>query len=102
MNYDRAAADEERQDYPRPMGLIKDTKIGIVVDDAKKARAAGQTVFVCLFKSGGLAGGAVSGELTHVSAMVQAVEQQGWRLEQASYSDAGGKVDRMMGVFRPV
>lgn len=84
------------------MGLIKDTKVGIVVDDAKKARANGQTVFICLFKSGGLTGGAVSGELAHISAMVQAVEEQGWRLEQASYSDAGGKVDRMLGVFRPV
>jgi hypothetical protein len=84
------------------MGVIKNTKIGLVVEDARKARESGQTVFVCLFKSGGLTGGGVSGELTHISAMIQAVERVGWRLEQASYSDGRGKVDRMMGVFRPV
>lgn len=84
------------------MGIIKDTKTGIVADDARKARSRGQKVFVCLFKSGGLTGGGSSGELTHISAMVEAVENQGWRLDHASYADAGGKVDRMVGVFRPV
>lgn len=83
------------------MGLIKDSKVNIVVDDARKARANGQSVFVCLFKAGGLSSGGVSGELQHISAMVAAVENEGWRLEQASYSDGGGKVDRMLGVFRP-
>lgn len=83
------------------MGIIKNTKVGIVAEDARRARANGQTVFVCLFKAGGLSGGSVSGELAHVSAMVQAVEAEGWRLEQSSYADSGGKVDRMLGVFRP-
>lgn len=83
------------------MGLIKDSKVNIVVEDARKARVIGQSVFVCLFKAG-LSSGGVSGELAHISAMVAAVEKEGWRLEQASYSDGGGKVDRMLGVFRPV
>jgi hypothetical protein len=96
MVHSRSSEEKER------MGIIKDTKIGLVADDARKARANGQTVFVCLFKSGGLTSGGTSGELAHISAMVQAVEAEGWRLEQSSYSDAGGKVDRMLGVFRPV
>ncbi|TXL61479.1 hypothetical protein [Aeromicrobium terrae] len=83
------------------MGIIKDTKVGMVASDARAAKVNGQSVFVAVFKSGGLSGGSVSGELKHISAMVEAVEAEGWTLEQASYADAGGKVDRMLGVFRP-
>lgn len=84
------------------MGIFSDTKSNVVAADAKKAREQGRSVFVCLFKAGLISGGTTSGSLGHVAEMIEAVEAEGWRLDQFGYSDGDSKSDRVVGLFRRV
>jgi hypothetical protein len=82
--------------YGRAMAFMKDAKIAILWDAARKAHDdPDQVVFVArLNMPGGQSGAA--GEVAEWSAMIQAVERTGWAL----HNWAVGPSNMGIGVFR--
>lgn len=83
------------------MGLMKQSKINTIGQDAARAKGEGRTVFVCRYWDEVLnfqGTGAISG----ASEAIEAVEAAGWALDDFSYSWAPEKKRGIsVMVFRP-
>lgn len=67
------------------MGWIKDAKAEAISKEAQRALDEGRTVFVCRVNQGSLQSN-YSGSLSGVAEQIEAIEAQGWQLDQASFS----------------
>ncbi|WP_330342354.1 hypothetical protein [Streptomyces sp. NBC_00557] len=67
------------------MGWIKDAKANMIKEHAQRAVTEGRTVFVCRVNQGVLQSN-FSGPLSGVAEQIEAVEELGWQLDQASFS----------------
>ncbi|MGW4567074.1 hypothetical protein ACWEN3_33330 [Streptomyces sp. NPDC004561] len=67
------------------MGWIKEAKANAIKEHAQRAIAEGRTVFVCRVNQGALQSN-FSGPLSGVAEQIEAVEELGWQLDQASFS----------------
>lgn len=66
------------------MGMVKDIKVKNAADAAAKAAAARRAVFVYRQNIPATASG-FSGEVSDMGEVIEAVERQGWQLDQMSF-----------------
>jgi hypothetical protein len=73
------------------MGLIKDAKASAIAEDAKKRRVAGGRVFFARINLP-MTHHAMSGGIDDFAVQIEAVEDQGWRLDLMSVTqDSKGR-----------
>lgn len=68
------------------MGFINNAKASIATDAARKARAAGQSVLVYKFIEAN-AGSKSTAPMQGMAEQIQAVEAEGWRLDQMAAAE---------------
>ena len=64
------------------MGFIKDSKSNSMASDAKRSYDEGHTVFIAQFRGALGHSPSLSRPIAGVAEMIEAVEKQGWQLEQ--------------------
>ena len=67
------------------MGRIKDAEANAIKEHARRAISEGRTVFVCRVNQGALQSN-FAGPLSGVAEQIEAVEELGRQLDQASFS----------------
>lgn len=85
------------------MGILKKHYANSVAEDAARAREEGRTVFVARIPASGLATNYV-GSMGGMAEMIEAIEQQGWRLEHWQIATLDGHGGQPIGypLFRRV
>jgi len=82
------------------MGWIKDAKADMIAKAANRARAEGRAVFLARINNPA-ADSQASGPMSGVAEQIEAVEAQGWVLQQMSYcQDKRGNPEGYY-LFRP-
>ncbi len=64
------------------MGFIKDSKSTTMGDHAKRAADEGRSVFVAQFRGAASHSPSLSRPVADVAEMIEAVEAQGWKMDQ--------------------
>jgi hypothetical protein len=73
------------------MGIFKDTKVGMVGTEAKRAAEEGRTVYAPKLNTPSSQHG-LSGAISGWAEMIEGIESEGWRLDQWSVCvDAKGR-----------
>ncbi|MBW8701873.1 hypothetical protein MBT84_19895 [Streptomyces sp. MBT84] len=86
------------------MGFINDAKANVAADAARKARAAGQSVLVYKFIEANTSSKSTA-PMTGMAEQIQAVEQQGWRLDHMAAAEGKaltGERVALVCLFRPI
>lgn len=74
------------------MGFVKDNKVSMIGRHAQRAIEEGRTVFVARINNPVGDGGGFSGPVSAVAEQIEAVEAQGWWLQNMSYcQDRSGR-----------
>lgn len=64
------------------MGFIKQAKGDSMADDARRAVAEGRSVFIAQFRGAMSHSPALSRPIAGIAEMIEAVEAEGWRVDQ--------------------
>lgn len=86
------------------MGFINDTKANMAGTEARKARERGQAVLVYKFIEAN-AGSKTTAPMNGMADQIQAVEEQGWRLDQMAAAEGKaltGERVALVCIFRAV
>jgi hypothetical protein len=78
------------------VGIIKDAKANVVRNEAERAIKEGRNVFATRLEAGWASSG-VSGSISGMAEMIEAIEGIGWRMEHFSAVGDGSKA---LAIFR--